>query len=147
MLGGAGIFAVVALRKIVDPPDDEEELPLAELESGDPKIADIAAFLRKHLGAKITAYLSDAASANDVDRWAAGEVEPGPLHGGRLRPAYEATRLIVNAFGGETARAWFFGMNQRLDDEAPAYVLRHGDRPEDWRFIIPAAREFVESAH
>ncbi len=144
MLGGVGAFAAVAQRKIVDP---EEDLPLADSGPGGPEISGIAAYLREHLGTDITAYLSGAPIATDVDRWASGEAEPGAVQGSRLIHAYEAARLIVNSYDGETARAWFFGMNQRLDDEAPAYLLRHGSRPEDWRFILPAAREFVESAH
>src|SRR5947209_6050871 len=139
MLGGVGAFAAVAQRKIMDPPDDDEKLSLTDSGLGGPESSIIASYLREHLGADVTAYLSGASVEKDVDRWAPGEVEPGALQGSRLLHAYEAARLIVNAYDGETARAWFFGMNQRLDDEAPAYLLRHGSRSEDWRFIIPAA--------
>lgn len=92
-------------------------------------------YLQAHLGPEATAYLSgpDAQAAEDL------EVS-------RLRTAYEAVRYVVEAYDDETAAAWFFGMNPALEDKAPAYVLRHGDSPEQWSSVLPAAMEFVETA-
>ena len=45
---------------------------------------------------------------------------------------------------GETAQSWFSGMNPWLDDEAPAYVLRHSNEADAWESVVEAAEEFVE---
>jgi hypothetical protein len=36
--------------------------------------------------------------------------------------------------------------NSRLDDEAPAWLLRHAEDPGDVRFLVPAARAFAGGA-
>ena len=107
------------------------------------KIRQIAEYLQKYLGQKITAYLSGLKDPKVVGLWSKGGNEPRELAAQRLRCAYEAALMLVDAYGSETAKSWFFGTNTRLDDEAPAYLLRHVKSPEDLRFIIPAARAFV----
>jgi hypothetical protein len=109
-------------------------------------ISDIARYLQEQLGQKITSYLSGVDHAKTVGLWVSGQAEPRDLPKTRLRCAYQAARLLVGAYDAGTARAWFFGSNTLLDDEAPAYLLRHGTTPDDFRLIIPAARNFVESA-
>jgi hypothetical protein len=106
-------------------------------------ITEIARFLREHLGQRLTAYLSGVNDPKMVARWIAGRSTPRDYPQRRLREGYQAARLLVAAYGDETAKAWFFGSNTRLDDEAPAYVLRHATRWEDLRLIVPAARAFV----
>jgi hypothetical protein len=82
-----------------------------------------------------------------VGRWAAKKGEPrSAATDMRLRYAYEVTRLIADAYGPATARAWLFGSNTRLDDEAPAYLLRYAETPEEVRFIVPTARAFAGGA-
>ena len=44
-----------------------------------------------------------------------------------------------------TAKSWFVGTNIRLDDRAPALVLREAIEPADAAAVIPAARSFVAS--
>lgn len=110
------------------------------------KIGDLAAYLQEHLGQKMSAYLSGIDHAKTVGLWVAGKSEPRDLPTMRLRYAYRAARILIDAYDDETARAWFFGSNTRLDDEAPAYLLRHGTSPDDLRQIIPAAYAFVEVA-
>lgn len=110
------------------------------------KIGVVAAFLQENLGQKLTAYLAGLKDPKVVGLWAHGKAIPRDLAAFRLRCAYEAALMLVNAYGAETAKSWFFGTNTRLDDEAPAYLLRHVKVSEDIRFIIPAARAFVVSA-
>jgi len=110
------------------------------------KIASIAAFLQETLGQKLTAYLAGLKDPKVVGLWAQGKATPRDLAAFRLRCAYEAALMLVKAYGNETAKSWFFGTNTRLDDEAPAYLLRHVKVSEDIRFIVPAARAFVSSA-
>ena len=109
-------------------------------------IAEIAAFLQDALGQKVTAYLSGLRDAKIVGRWVRGQADPRDLVKMRLRAGYQAARLIVEAYGPETAKAWFFGCNTRLDDEAPASVLRRARTPDDLRHVVPAARAFAGAA-
>jgi hypothetical protein len=106
-------------------------------------ITEIASFLRQHLGRRMTAYISGVNDPKMVARWIAGHSTPRDHPQRRLREGYQAARLLVSAYGDETAKAWFFGSNTRLDDQAPAYVLRHARSWDDQRLIIPAARAFV----
>lgn len=109
-------------------------------------IGQVAAFLQAHLGQRITAYLSGIKDAKMVGRWVAGRSRPRELSGFRLRSAYPVVRLLSEAFDDETTRAWFFGTNPQLGDRAPAHVLRHGENPDDFGAILPAAREFIGGA-
>jgi hypothetical protein len=109
-------------------------------------ISRIAGYLQAHLGQKITAYLAGIGNAKTVGLWISSGAAPRDLPKTRLRYAYHASRLLIEAYDDETAKAWFFGSNTLLDDEAPAYVLRHGSTPDDLRLVIPAARTFVQAA-
>jgi hypothetical protein len=109
-------------------------------------IHEIAAFLRQHLGQRMTAYISGVNDPKMVTHWIARRNTPRDQPQMRLREGYQAARLVVDTYGDETAKAWFFGSNTRLDDRAPAYVLRHASNWEDMRFIIPAARAFTAAA-
>jgi hypothetical protein len=106
-------------------------------------IAEIASFLRQHLGGRMTAYISGVNDPKMVTRWIAGRSTPRPQPQSRLRESYQAARLLVSMYGDETARAWFNGSNAQLDDQAPAYVLRKARSWEELRLIVPAARAFV----
>jgi hypothetical protein len=122
---------------------DSELRMTVEREATTLDISRIAGYLQNHLGQKITAYLAGNDNAKTVGLWISGKVEPRDLPKTRLRYAYQAARLLVEAYDDETAKAWFFGSNTLLDDEAPAYVLRHGTTPDDLRLVIPAARNLV----
>lgn len=61
----------------------------------------------------------------------------------RLRAAYQVNRLLVDAYDDETAKAWLFGMNSRLDDRAPASAIRQAIVPDDLDGVIPADRAFA----
>jgi hypothetical protein len=64
----------------------------------------------------------------------------------RLRYAYKVVRLLVEAYDASTAKAWLFGSNTRLNDEAPAYLLRRALTVADLRQLVPTARAFAGSA-
>ena len=106
--------------------------------------ASLAGYLAEHLGLDLTSYVTGVDDEGLVSRWISGRTTPKPTTLGRLRAAAEATRLLVGCYGGETAQSWFAGMNPWLDDEAPGYVLRHGDRPETWQAVVAASKDFVE---
>lgn len=92
-------------------------------------------YLQTHLGPEATAFLRGPEAG-----------APQGLEVSRLHTAFEAVRYVVEAYDDATAVAWLFGMNPALEDRAPAYVLTHGDSPEQWSSVLPAAMEFVETA-
>jgi len=115
-----------------------------ERQSVTKEIAEVAAYLQEHLGQRVTAYLGGVTDAKLVGQWASGKVTPRSLPDHRLRSGYQAARYLVEGYGPKTARAWFFGTNSLLDSQAPAYVLRQGESPEDWDDVVSAAKAFVE---
>ena len=122
------------------------DLAVVERESSTASIAEIARFLADHLGQQATAYIAGVKGAAQVAKWIDGETPPkGQITRLRLRDAYRATRLIVSAYDDATAEAWFFGSNSRLDDEAPAWVLRHARSLDDLRMVVPAAKAFARA--
>src|SRR4051794_21394564 len=103
----------------------------------------IAGYLQQQLGQKLTAYLSGVTDPKMVGRWAAGKAQPRDEREMRLRDAFKATRMLVAAFGPQTAKAWWVGTNTRLDDRAPAAIVRQATDPDMLRFVVPAARAFA----
>lgn len=118
-----------------------------EIDAARSEISQLATYLQEHLGQKVAAYLSGLRDPKMVGRWAKGRVKPRDAASLRLRNGYHATRLIAEAFGDETAKAWFFGSSRQLGGEAPAFVLRCAQRPEDATPVVLAASSFAESGH
>ena len=108
-------------------------------------IQEIVAYLQDHLGQRMTAYISGVKDPKMVARWIARQNLPRDEAQIRLREGYQATRLIVDAYGDETAKAWLFGSNAELGSQAPAYLLRQAHSWEDLRTIVPAVRAFVRA--
>jgi hypothetical protein len=106
-------------------------------------IHEIAKYLLEHLGKSTTAYISGVSDPKMVSHWIGCHHVPRRQPQMRLREGYQAARLLVAAYGDETARAWFFGSNVRLADQAPAYVLRNAKSWEDLRLIVPTAFAFA----
>jgi hypothetical protein len=119
----------------------DSELILHEAVAFD--IMNISAYLQAALGQKLTAYIAGVNDPKMVGRWALGRVQPRATTNLRLREAYKATRMLVEAYDATTAKAWWVGTNTRLDDHAPAAVLRNANDPEAARFVAPAARAFA----
>jgi len=84
------------------------------------ELPEIVAYLQDNLGQKFTAYVSGLNDPKEVGAWIKNTVKPRPLANLRLRYAYRIVRMIREAFGSDTAKAWLFGTNTRLGDEAPA---------------------------
>jgi len=148
VLGGIGAFAAVAHPRFIDNvPEEDEDKGIADTVPGGWDAARIVSYLQEHLGQDVTAYVSGIKPEQKevVDQWASGEIRPEPLVLGRLRAAYGATHWILKLYDGETAQAWFFGMNQWFDDEAPAYVLRYSSEPKVWEEVVDAAQAFMGS--
>lgn len=119
---------------------------IIEHESSTASMATVAAFIAEQLGRQATAYLSGLKEAAQVSRWIDGTEPRGQIQRVRLRHAYTAARMISAAYDKPTVEAWFFGSNSRLDGEAPAWVLRHAESPDDLRMVVPAAKAFARAS-
>ena len=109
-------------------------------------IQEIVAFLQEHLGQRMTAYIGGVNDPKMVARWISHQNLPRDEPQMRLRECYQAARLLVDAYGSDTAKAWLSGSNAELGDQAPAYMLRRARTWEELRTIVPAARAFARAA-
>lgn len=125
---------------------DADKVQQIEREAAMNKLPKIADFLQANLGQKLTAYVAGLTDPKAVGSWIRGENDPRQLADMRLRYAYQVVRMLVEAYDPETAKAWLFGANTRLNDEAPAYLLRNAKTVGDLRQLVPTARAFAGSA-
>ena len=82
-------------------------------------VAQIAGELENVLGQRLTAVIAGVSDAKAITKWARGERAPRPDAEQHLRDAHYITHLLVQAERPSTIRAWFSGMNPKLDDRAP----------------------------
>ncbi len=115
-----------------------------ERDSATAGIPEVVTYLQEHLGGAVVAYLAGLEDSQMLRRWKEG-AKPNAVNKRRLRCAYQATRMLVETFDDETAEAWFFGSNSKLDDDAPARVLRLAQAFDDMRLIVPAAKAFTRA--
>ena len=105
-------------------------------------IREIAAYLQDAVGQRVAAAIAGLADAKQIGRYAR---EDGPEpHGAterRLREGYKIVRMLVAAYDGKTARAWLFGTNTRLDDQAPIEVLGAATDTADFMSVVRAAKQ------
>jgi hypothetical protein len=68
---------------------------------------------------------------------------PGSVAGDerRLREAYKVVRMITEAY--DATKAWLFGTNSRLDDEAPVDLLGQATETAQLAAVVRAARQFA----
>jgi hypothetical protein len=100
----------------------------------------VISWLKHRLGRDLTAYMGGLAVREQV--WESREPERYAAIDFRLRVAYEITTILVEAYDAHTARAWLLGSNRTFDDQAPAWLLRNADEPEEVLDLIAAARDF-----
>lgn len=105
-------------------------------------IRTIAAYLQETLGQRVAASLAGLADAKQVGRYIqpSGPEPHDPVQL-RLRESYKIVRTLVEAYDATTARAWLFGTNSRLDDQAPIEVIRAAIVAADVRPVLRAARQ------
>jgi len=105
--------------------------------------AEVVERLRELLGAKLVAYIGSVKETRAVRQWAEGRREPSAEVITRLRTAYHAAALLHDKDSVAVVQAWFQGMNPRLQDIAPARLLREGDLREVGPAVLAAARAFA----
>lgn len=125
---------------------DADKVEQIQREATTNKLPKIATFLQAQLGQKLTGYIAGLTDTKAVGSWIRGENEPRQPADMRLRYAYQVVRMLIEAYDAETAKAWLFGANTRLNDEAPAYLLRNAKAIDDLRQLVPTARAFAGSA-
>jgi uncharacterized protein (DUF2384 family) len=107
-------------------------------------IAEIAGYLQDVLGQRMAAHLVGLGDAKQLGRYRKADgPKPLPITDRRLRESYKIVRMIVDGFDQDTVRAWLFGTNTRLDDEAPIDVLRRASEPAQFAEVRAAARQLV----
>jgi hypothetical protein len=107
-------------------------------------IAGIAAYLQGSLGQRMAAFLAGLSDAKQIGRYAHEDgPEPRAAVARRLRHGYKIVRMISDAYDAETAKAWLFGTNTRLDDQAPIEMLRAAESPEQFTAVVRAARQLA----
>ena len=107
-------------------------------------IAEVAGYLQGHLGQHVAAHLVGLRDAKQIGRYRREDgPEPNQRTELRLREGYKVVRMIVEAFDEKTAKAWLFGTNTRLDDDAPIDVLRAAVEPTQFAEVRAAARQLV----
>lgn len=109
------------------------------------EVSDLVAALRDLLGARLLAYIGSVKETRAVRQWADPEDSRTPSADvvGRLRLAYRIAALISEKDSLGVIQAWFQGMNPRLDDVAPARLLRDGDLAQHGPTVLAAARAFA----
>jgi len=95
------------------------------------------------LGARLVAYIAGVTETRAVHEWIAGDREPRSHVPPKLRMALRLALIVSQADDAEVARAWFQGLEPRLDDRSPARLLRDGELDEVGAQILGAARSFV----
>lgn len=105
--------------------------------------AELVGRLREILGARLVAYLGSVQETRAVRQWAEGTRSPSAAVQNRLRVAYRVAATLREKDSAGAVQAWFQGMNPRLDDVAPARLLREGDLEQVGPAILAAARAFA----
>lgn len=109
------------------------------------EVPDLVAALRDLLGARLVAYLGSVQETRAVRQWADSEDGRTPSADvvSRLRLAYRIAGLLAEKDSPAVIQAWFQGMNPRLEDVAPARLLRDADLTEVGPTLLAAARAFA----
>ncbi len=110
------------------------------------RASEVAAYLQAQLGQRMAAYLAGLSDAKQVGRYIKGTHKPAPAVELRLREGFKVVRMLETAYDAETAKAWLFGTNTRLDDQAPIGLLRRGKGPDDFTHVVRAARQFASAS-
>lgn len=104
--------------------------------------AEIAARLRDQLGQRVVAYMLGAADPKQIADYARG-ARMSDAREQRLREGFKVVRMIETVYSADTAKAWLFGTNLRLDDRSPIELLGEASRASEFTAVRRAARQFA----
>lgn len=101
-------------------------------------------YLKKHLGRLLTAQIINV-HPKTLDKYQKQGASPeGELTKILLRESFKITKVIVEKYDGETARAWLQGTNFLLNEESPADVLHNATSAAECRLVFITALAFTE---
>jgi len=106
------------------------------------ELADCVRYLKKNLGAGVTAYLCGLCNSQNVNSWLRGR-RPRMHTELRLRYGYRAVMLVREAYGREAVQSWLFGKNTYLKNCAPIMILRRSTTVTELESVVRAAKSFV----
>jgi hypothetical protein len=107
-------------------------------------IPEIAAYLQATVGQRVAAAIAGLGDARQIGRYASeGGPEPRDAVSRRLREGYKVVRMLSDAYDAKTAKAWLFGINSRLDDQAPIELLGQADDTPSLAAVVRAARQLA----
>lgn len=109
------------------------------------EIGTVAERLQANLGQALTAHLAGLADTRQIGRISRGEHRPQQATARRLREGYKAVGMIAELYDWETAKAWLFGTNTRLDDQAPVEVLGTATTDQQFTDVARAAKQFASA--
>lgn len=113
-----------------------------DIDAASMSIRDIAAYLQDTVGQRVAAAMAGLADAKQIGRYSREDgPQPHAMTERRLREGYKVVRMLVDAYDDETAKAWLFGTNTRLDDQAPIEVLGAATETADFKIVVQAARQ------
>ena len=92
------------------------------------RIDHLAEWLEVTLGPRLVAY-AVGVSTGEITRYAHGEDVPGIETERRIRNLYRATWFVASNDGPGSAHDWLCESNPKLEDRAPAELLREGEVP------------------
>ena len=104
-------------------------------------IGEVAGYLQDAVGQRVAAAIAGLADPKQIGRYARDEARPHATTERRLREGFKVVRMLVDAYDATTARAWLFGTNTRLDDQAPIEVLGAATQTADFTMVVQAARQ------
>ncbi|WP_166907107.1 XRE family transcriptional regulator [Mycobacterium sp. DL440] len=104
-------------------------------------ISEIAEYLQYTVGQRVAAAIAGLADAKQIGRYARSHSRPHGTTERRLREGYKVIRMLADAYDATTAKAWLFGTNSRLDDQAPIEVLGAATESVDFTMVVQAARQ------
>lgn len=105
-------------------------------------IREIAAYMQETVGQRISAAIAGLADAKQIGRYTREDgPQPHATTERRLREGYKIVRMLVDSYDEETAKAWLFGTNSRLDDQAPIEVLGAATETAEFTTVVQVARQ------
>ena len=113
-----------------------------DIDAASMSIREIATYLQDTVGQRVSAAIAGLADAKQTGRYTREHgPQPHATTDRRLREGYKVVRMLVDAYDDETAKAWLFGTNTRLDDQAPIEVLGDATETADFTMVVQAARQ------
>lgn len=117
---------------------------LLDDEAATRSVAELARYLQDTIGQRPAAALAGLSDARQIGRYATPDgPEPRDLVERRLREGYKVVRMLSDAYDAKTAKAWLFGINTRLDDQAPVEALGEAQTSAQLAAVVRAARQLA----